>query len=125
VLHYGHACLSPVSRIPVKFIFRKSALDVADCSARILHHLSADAIQHHPVLLVMYDLEYAHAMPALQAALDSNSKSTSSSVPNPTTPQLIMAQVSCTEAEPHDLPGSSRYDQYIYQRPICIIIRAK
>ncbi|QRV79416.1 diphthamide biosynthesis protein [Ceratobasidium sp. AG-Ba] len=72
VVHYGHACLSPTSRLPVIYVFGKRDLDVADCVVQF-----SDTAGHHfenpntkSVLLVKTDVSYAHHIGALKAALE-------------------------------------------------------
>lgn len=77
VIHYGPACLSPVSRLPVRFVFGRQPLSPAAAAAaaqRIHAHaatLASSSSSSPPhALLLLFDLEYAHAMPMLQMALD-------------------------------------------------------
>ncbi|GAQ80395.1 diphthamide synthesis DPH2 family protein [Klebsormidium nitens] len=66
VVHFGRACLSPTSRLPVRFVFGAAPIDVDDCSA----HLRSLAEKTGKPLLVLFGLEYAHAIPPLRAALE-------------------------------------------------------
>ncbi|KAG9050229.1 Diphthamide biosynthesis protein 2 [Tulasnella sp. UAMH 9824] len=45
VVHYGHACLSPTTRLPVLYVFGRKPVDSADC-ARSLLSSSRHAIIH-------------------------------------------------------------------------------
>lgn len=74
VVHYGPACLSPVSRLPVRFVFGRRLVPPAAAALLVRHvlaHAAALAAADTPprALLLLFDLEYAHAMPALHAAV--------------------------------------------------------
>lgn len=58
VVHYGHACMSPTSKLPAFFVFGKATIDVDDCAKCLSACISASK---KPVL-VLYGLEYAHAL---------------------------------------------------------------
>ncbi|KAG8706963.1 Diphthamide biosynthesis protein 2 [Ceratobasidium sp. 394] len=71
VVHYGHTCLSPTSRLPVIYVFGKRHLDVDDCVGQF-----ANIAQQHfknpsakSTLLVKTDVSYAHNTDALRDAL--------------------------------------------------------
>ncbi|KAG8695187.1 Diphthamide biosynthesis protein 2 [Ceratobasidium sp. 395] len=71
VVHYGHACLSPTSRLPVIYVFGKRHLDIGDCVSQFV-----SATQHYfddpgtkSVLLVKIDVSYAHNADILKGAL--------------------------------------------------------
>ncbi|CAM9199138.1 unnamed protein product [Discosporangium mesarthrocarpum] len=86
IVHYGRACLSPTAAgVPVLYVFGKSPLDVHHLAETIWGELlaphggesnstqgtgSGGAAAVGPVLL-LYDVIYAHAMPALLDLLDS------------------------------------------------------
>ncbi|KAG8677998.1 Diphthamide biosynthesis protein 2, partial [Ceratobasidium sp. 395] len=71
VVHYGHACLSRTSRLPVIYVFGKRHLDTNDCVNQF-----AGAAQHYfdspntkSVLLVKIDVSYVHNANTLKSAL--------------------------------------------------------
>ncbi|XP_024521771.1 2-(3-amino-3-carboxypropyl)histidine synthase subunit 2 [Selaginella moellendorffii] len=61
VVHYGPACLSPVTNLPAYFVFLRTPLDINTCGEVV-----ADLVAKDERLLVLYDLEYAHAIPELR-----------------------------------------------------------
>ncbi|XP_072023483.1 2-(3-amino-3-carboxypropyl)histidine synthase subunit 2-like [Amphiura filiformis] len=67
IIHYGSACLSPTSRLPVLYVFGQQPVDVAHCYDQITK-CSQDS--EEPVLL-MYDVVYAHAIDELERLLHS------------------------------------------------------
>ncbi|KAG0592800.1 hypothetical protein KC19_1G282000 [Ceratodon purpureus] len=58
VIHYGHACLSQTSRLPVFFVFGRGRINTHHCSQEILGFSPSD---NRP-LLVLFGLQYAHAI---------------------------------------------------------------
>ncbi|WOL01320.1 hypothetical protein Cni_G10036 [Canna indica] len=63
VVHYGHACMSRTSTLPAKFVFGKASIDVKDCAKSLSHCLSS----FNKPIMVLYGLEYAHALVNLKA----------------------------------------------------------
>ncbi|OVA08785.1 Diphthamide synthesis [Macleaya cordata] len=62
VVHYGHTCLSPTSTLPALFVFGKGSINVSDCVKSLSECLSTS---DKPVL-VLYGLEYAHAIHSIK-----------------------------------------------------------
>lgn len=58
IVHYGQACLSPTTRLPVLYVFDKSSIDVSDCVSKIKHGYSAKSKQ----TILMYDTSYVHVI---------------------------------------------------------------
>ncbi|KAK8921383.1 hypothetical protein KSP39_PZI019992 [Platanthera zijinensis] len=58
LIHYGHACMSPTTTLPAFFVFGKASIDVTDCVQSLHHCLSTS----HKPILVLFGLEYAHAL---------------------------------------------------------------
>lgn len=58
VIHMGHACLSPTSRLPVFYVLPKASLD--------LHHFftafSSYSSQATGSILLLYDVAYSHLL---------------------------------------------------------------
>ncbi|OMO49460.1 Diphthamide synthesis, DPH1/DPH2 [Corchorus olitorius] len=65
VIHYGHTCLSPTSTLPAFCVFGKASLSISNCVEKLLSFLLTN---ERPVL-VLYGLEYAHAISQIKAAL--------------------------------------------------------
>ncbi|POO02012.1 Diphthamide synthesis DHP [Trema orientale] len=56
VVHYGHACLSPTTKLPAYFVFGKAPMSVLDCIKDLTDH----AMTIGKPVLVLFGLEYAH-----------------------------------------------------------------
>ncbi|XP_013405912.1 2-(3-amino-3-carboxypropyl)histidine synthase subunit 2-like [Lingula anatina] len=65
VIHYGRACLSPVTRYPVLYVFGRKDIDVQHCCEQF-QKLFPDLTQH---VLVLYDVVYSHAIGDLKSRL--------------------------------------------------------
>lgn len=66
VIHYGHACLSQTSRLPVFFVFGRQQIDAHHCSQEILSFASP---QKQP-LVVLFALDYAHAIQEIKGDVE-------------------------------------------------------
>lgn len=58
VIHFGHTCLSPTSNLPALFVFGKMSINVSDCAKSLCNY----AITSGKPTLVLFGLEYAHAL---------------------------------------------------------------
>ncbi|KAF3330893.1 diphthamide biosynthesis protein 2 [Carex littledalei] len=92
VVHYGHACMSPTSNLPALFVFGKAPLDISACAEALGEFLSST----EKTTLVLYGLEYAHALQKLKGALaevirSSNGNST-----------VHYAEVACSFIDPSE-----------------------
>ncbi|KAI3869474.1 hypothetical protein MKW92_042577 [Papaver armeniacum] len=58
VVHYGHTCLSPTTTLPAFCVFGKASIDISDCAKC----LSDCLLTSDKPVLVLYGLEYAHAL---------------------------------------------------------------
>ncbi|KAJ7079362.1 putative diphthamide synthesis protein-domain-containing protein [Mycena crocata] len=63
MVHYGHACMSQTSRLPVIYVFGQKSIDVDDCADRL-----GEAFQGTSALL-RYDVAYTHQAESIAAAL--------------------------------------------------------
>ncbi|KAI0683843.1 putative diphthamide synthesis protein-domain-containing protein [Cytidiella melzeri] len=59
MVHYGHACMSQTSRLPVIFVFGRRSIDVDDCVARLTAAVQAADRQPQKILL-RNDVRYSH-----------------------------------------------------------------
>lgn len=66
IVHYGHACLSQPSRLPVVYVFGKKPIDVDDCVDQLgqclTTQLQQDTISNNnngPTVLLRYDVGYS------------------------------------------------------------------
>ena len=66
IVHYGRACLSPVSRLPARFVFTKQPVDVRACAAAIRAHAATLAGGDVDAVVVLVDQEHAHAAAELR-----------------------------------------------------------
>ncbi|KAL2651594.1 hypothetical protein R1flu_019722 [Riccia fluitans] len=82
IVHYGNACLSRTSRLPVWYVFGRASLDVEDCSTQLLEFASKIS---KPVL-VLFGLEYSPHLLNIQQKLSAignvNSNITFADVPS-------------------------------------------
>ncbi|KAL3814702.1 hypothetical protein ACJIZ3_015970 [Penstemon smallii] len=62
VIHYGHTCLSPTSSLPALFIFGKASVSATNCARNLLHY----GVESQKPVLVLFGLEYAHAIPEIK-----------------------------------------------------------
>ncbi|XP_041824486.1 2-(3-amino-3-carboxypropyl)histidine synthase subunit 2 isoform X2 [Melanotaenia boesemani] len=65
IVHFGAACLSPSTRLPLFFVFEKRPLDVEACASSF-RELHQDTQSH---VIVLYDVNYQHAINDLLALL--------------------------------------------------------
>ncbi|KAJ0091966.1 hypothetical protein Patl1_26695 [Pistacia atlantica] len=94
VVHYGHTCLSPTSTLPAFFVFGKTPINVPNC----VENLSKNALANEKPILVLYGLEYAHAVPHIREALK---EALSSDVSGPKL-EINYANVMCTVINPSE-----------------------
>ncbi|KAL5519746.1 hypothetical protein ACEPAG_1406 [Sanghuangporus baumii] len=63
LVHYGHACLSQTSRLPVIYVFGRKHLNVKECVDKISAHLEGDITEHAQDINILYlrhDVGFAH-----------------------------------------------------------------
>ncbi|KAL3507051.1 hypothetical protein ACH5RR_032433 [Cinchona calisaya] len=65
VIHYGHTCLSPTTTIPAFCVFGKAPIMASNCAESLCNY----AAKCGKPVLVLFGLEYAHAMPDIKEAL--------------------------------------------------------
>ncbi|KAI0350265.1 diphthamide biosynthesis protein [Trametes cingulata] len=77
LVHYGHACMSQTSRLPVIYVLGKKPIDPVHCADSFVHTLRAasDSSQKSTVLL-RYDVAYAHRADDIISELKSRLPST-------------------------------------------------
>ncbi|KAI8591507.1 diphthamide biosynthesis protein 2 [Geranomyces variabilis] len=66
VIHYGRACLSPTSRLPVLYVFPKADIDLAHAS-EVFKSVFTES-RDQPILLLA-DVMYQHCIPDFAAAV--------------------------------------------------------
>ncbi|KAJ8091767.1 Diphthamide biosynthesis protein 2 [Marasmius tenuissimus] len=57
LIHYGHACLSQPSRLPVVYVFGKSPIDVDDCVSKLSAHATETETE---TILLRHEVGYTH-----------------------------------------------------------------
>lgn len=62
IIHYGHTCLSQMSKLPIWYVFGRAMIDVRDCAHQLVDYGS----KGRKNILVLFDLEYAHAIPNIK-----------------------------------------------------------
>ncbi|KAJ6634959.1 2-(3-amino-3-carboxypropyl)histidine synthase subunit 2 [Pseudolycoriella hygida] len=68
IIHFGHACLSRVSRLPVFYVFPNLSID----PELLLNEINELQLLPSTHLLVFYDVGYYYSLDAIRAALISN-----------------------------------------------------
>ncbi|EEF31794.1 diphteria toxin resistance protein 2, dph2, putative [Ricinus communis] len=92
VIHYGHTCLSPTSNLPAFFVFGKASINVSSCA----QSLSDYAFSSTKPIMVLYGLEYAHAIPHIRQELIAAASMQS----RPRHSELHFADVMCSAINP-------------------------
>jgi diphthamide biosynthesis protein 2 len=67
VIHYGRSCLQQNSRLPVKYIFGKSKIDVKHFIEQFLN-----GIDEQKTYIILHDVEYAHGMNEINTILNNH-----------------------------------------------------
>ncbi|TEB24956.1 diphthamide biosynthesis protein [Coprinellus micaceus] len=65
VVHYGYACLSQTSRLPVVYVFGKRDLDIEHATSSLVDLIDSEA----GTILLKSDVIYSHLMPELATRL--------------------------------------------------------
>ncbi|EIN04475.1 diphthamide biosynthesis protein [Punctularia strigosozonata HHB-11173 SS5] len=70
VVHYGHACMSKTSRLPVIYVFGKKPLDVVGCASHLAKVVrSKEEGSNLRSVLLKHDVRYAHRAEDLLAQI--------------------------------------------------------
>ncbi|KAL4254186.1 2-(3-amino-3-carboxypropyl)histidine synthase subunit 2 [Abortiporus biennis] len=59
VVHYGHACMSQTSRLPVVYVFGRKPIDVESCTRELLQSFRSSQ-QENKTVELRIDVAYAH-----------------------------------------------------------------
>lgn len=96
VVHYGHACLSPTTKLPAFFVFGKAPMSVSDCTKNLVD----DAVTSGKPILVLFGLEYAHLIHNIREEVVAACESR---------PQLEIqfAEVLCSDMNPSNKQNTS------------------
>ncbi|KAI0084566.1 diphthamide biosynthesis protein [Irpex rosettiformis] len=68
MVHYGHACMSQTSRLPVVYVFGRRSIDIDDCIAQFSDIIKAADHQSRKILL-RTDVRYSHVANDILAAI--------------------------------------------------------
>ncbi|KAG1743810.1 putative diphthamide synthesis protein-domain-containing protein [Suillus lakei] len=87
IVHYGHACLSQPSRLPVVYVFGKKPIDVDDCINQLGKCLTPKLQQdtninsnNRPTVLLRYDVGYSYHTDIITHRLESGLQSLNAKV---------------------------------------------
>ncbi|CAE6424751.1 unnamed protein product [Rhizoctonia solani] len=71
VVHYGHACLSPTSRLPVIYVFGKRPIDIEDCVDQLSSKVRAQLTDPGSTksLILKPDVSYAYSTGRIKEAI--------------------------------------------------------
>lgn len=105
MVHYGHACMSQTSRLPVIYVFGRKEIDPSDCAEKLLGVVETSQLSSH--ILLRLDVAYIHyadkIMSHLRSALPSPQHLLYSPIPLKSTPipdDLTRGDASPNEATP-------------------------
>ncbi|ELU42722.1 peptidyl-diphthamide biosynthesis [Rhizoctonia solani AG-1 IA] len=78
VVHYGHACLSPTSRLTVIYVFGKRPIDIQDCINQISLAIQTQMTHTDSTksLILKSDVSYAYSMEKIKEGLQKEFLST-------------------------------------------------
>ncbi|TYI66043.1 hypothetical protein E1A91_D09G197800v1 [Gossypium mustelinum] len=65
VIHYGHTCLSPTSTLPAFCVFGKASISIPLCVEKLSSYFGTNG----KPIVVLYGLEYAHAISHIKEAM--------------------------------------------------------
>ncbi|XP_021675876.2 uncharacterized protein LOC110661527 isoform X2 [Hevea brasiliensis] len=94
VIHYGHTCLSPTSTLPAFFVFGKASISISNCAKSLSDYASTNS----KPIVVVYGLEYVHAIPHVREELVALSSMQS----GPKHQDIHFADVVCSVINPSD-----------------------
>jgi diphthamide biosynthesis protein 2 len=73
IVHYGSACMSPTSQLPVFYVFGRKQLNIPVMISTIVPALLPE--DGEPLrVLVLHDVEYVHCMAAVELSLRTSLK---------------------------------------------------
>ncbi|KAI0710920.1 diphthamide biosynthesis protein [Earliella scabrosa] len=72
LVHYGHACMSQTSRLPVIYVFGKKPIDVDHCVDQFIDAVTKQSnLTEKTIITLKHDVGYAHQADAIIARLKS------------------------------------------------------
>ncbi|TCD70390.1 Diphthamide biosynthesis protein 2 [Steccherinum ochraceum] len=117
MVHYGHACMSQTSRLPVIYVFGRKDIDTDECVRQISECLSAAERQHETILLKV-DVAYAHAadriVSELRSSLSARTRLEFKSLPLKVEPERADSVQKPAADETGDAVSQTHYDAVLY-----------
>ncbi|KAH9850904.1 diphthamide biosynthesis protein [Lenzites betulinus] len=97
LVHYGHACMSQTSRLPVIYVLGKKPVDPAHCASSLGETLGSASLSSKNTIVLRYDVAYAHRADEIIAELKTRKQSWRilhtalplSTQPSPSEPQRL------------------------------------
>jgi diphthamide biosynthesis protein 2 len=104
IVHFGRACMSPVARLPARFVFNKVDIDVAACAAAIQAHAAAlaapdtasDDETRCQALIVLVDQEHTHQVEELCERIEAETSADANTCP------IVVAESAPVEVLPRE-----------------------
>ncbi|PCH34780.1 diphthamide biosynthesis protein [Wolfiporia cocos MD-104 SS10] len=117
MVHYGHACMSQTSRLPVIYVFGKRDLNIPDCVERLFKSLHNSSNPDPHAIVLRHDVTYAHHASALleelKATLPPTTRLLYSPLPSMTFPASHNITEPETESPPSSLDGRGRHEDNV------------
>ncbi|TFK94479.1 diphthamide biosynthesis protein [Polyporus arcularius HHB13444] len=111
LVHYGHACMSQTSRLPVIYVLGKKPIDVAHCAESFIAVATAQSsLADRRSILLRYDVAYAHQADAVISELKGKLPSTTQILHTPV-PLVARPSSSGQHRTPHHLPEAGTDDE--------------
>ncbi|KAG6907507.1 hypothetical protein DXG01_008651 [Tephrocybe rancida] len=70
VVHYGHACLTQTSRLPVIYVFGHKAFNISACIVSVAQFFQQHEAGKPEAILLKHDVGYTHMADALRSQLE-------------------------------------------------------
>ncbi|KAL6303602.1 diphthamide biosynthesis protein [Sparassis latifolia] len=128
VVHYGHACMSQTSRLPVIYVFGKKEVDPSDCAAKLLESVKASSSNplEGRIFRLKCDVTYAHRADSivdeLRRTLPSSTRLLHSPVPLCSVPAVTGGDANEPESHRHEADDQvQHYDSPVEESIILYI----
>ncbi|GFR93459.1 2-(3-amino-3-carboxypropyl)histidine synthase subunit 2 [Elysia marginata] len=69
VIHFGSACLSPTTRLPVLYVFGRASIDINDCVSKV-----QEAVEQDARVVLVYNTTYSYAADDVYSKLKAHFK---------------------------------------------------
>jgi diphthamide biosynthesis protein 2 len=113
IVHYGHACLSQPSRLPVIYVFGKKPVDVDDCINQLGRCLTTQLQQDttsnsngRPTILLRYDVGYSYHADVIAHRLESELQSLNTRVLHDPLPTRLDPKSTLQSPKPFEQTGA-------------------